>query len=41
GEVLFKGDGRFLAGTFVSDAIDRTSIGVRAATGCQFMRAYK
>ncbi|EAM2041297.1 phage tail protein [Salmonella enterica] len=41
GNVLFKGDGRFLAGTFVSDAIDRTSIGARAATGCQFMRAYQ
>ncbi|MKL31942.1 phage tail protein, partial [Salmonella enterica subsp. enterica] len=41
GEVLFKGDGRFLAGTFVSDAIDRTSIGARAATGCQFMRAHQ
>ncbi|ENZ6746753.1 TPA: tail fiber protein, partial [Salmonella enterica subsp. enterica serovar Brandenburg] len=40
GNVLFKGDGRFLAGTFVSDAIDRTSIGARAATGCQFMRAH-
>ncbi|MBW6769684.1 phage tail protein [Salmonella enterica subsp. enterica serovar Weltevreden] len=39
--VLFKGDGRFLAGTFVSDAIDRTSIGARAATGCQFMRAHQ
>ncbi|EAN4830234.1 phage tail protein, partial [Salmonella enterica subsp. enterica serovar Agona] len=31
----------FLAGTFVSDAIDRTSIGARAATGCQFMRAHQ
>ncbi|EDD9451379.1 phage tail protein, partial [Salmonella enterica subsp. enterica serovar Muenster] len=41
GNVLFKGDGRFLAGTFVSDAIDRTSIGARAATGCQFMRAHQ
>lgn len=40
-DVLFKGDGRFLAGTFVSDAIDRTSIGARAATGCQFMRAHQ
>ncbi|HAS0091995.1 TPA: phage tail protein [Salmonella enterica subsp. enterica serovar Dublin] len=38
---LLKGDGRFLAGTFVSDAIDRTSIGARAATGCQFMRAHQ
>lgn len=41
GNVLFKGDGRFLAGTFVSDEIDRTSIGARAATGCQFMRAHQ
>ncbi len=41
GNALFKGDGRFLAGTFVSDAIDRTSIGARAATGCQFMRAHQ
>ncbi|ECW9234909.1 phage tail protein [Salmonella enterica subsp. enterica serovar Altona] len=40
-DMLFKGDGRFLAGTFVSDAIDRTSIGARAATGCQFMRAHQ
>ncbi|EGH9355080.1 phage tail protein [Salmonella enterica subsp. enterica serovar Schwarzengrund] len=40
-DVLFKGDGRFLAGTFVSDGIDRTSIGARAATGCQFMRAHQ
>lgn len=41
GNVLFKGDGRFLAGTFVSDAEDRRSIGERAATGCQFMRAHQ
>ncbi|HCM8988485.1 TPA: phage tail protein [Salmonella enterica subsp. enterica serovar Dublin] len=40
-DALLKGDGRFLAGTFVSDAIDRTSIGARAATGCQFMRAHQ
>ncbi|EHD8505249.1 phage tail protein [Salmonella enterica subsp. enterica serovar Kiambu] len=40
-DALLKGDGRFLAGTFVSDTIDRTSIGVRAATGCQFMRAHQ
>lgn len=40
-DALLKGGGRFLAGTFVSDAIDRTSIGVRAATGCQFMRAHQ
>ncbi|EAT5343326.1 phage tail protein [Salmonella enterica] len=40
-EALLKGDGRFLAGTFVSDEIDRTSIGARAATGCQFMRAHQ
>lgn len=40
-DVLHIGDGRFLAGTFVSDAIDRTSIGARAATGCQFMRAHQ
>ncbi|EHU8158828.1 hypothetical protein RPZ55_003598 [Salmonella enterica] len=39
--LLHTGDGRFLAGTFVSDAIDRTSIGARAATGCQFMRAHQ
>ncbi len=41
GNVLFKGDGRILAGTFVSDAVDRVSIGARAATGCQFMRAHQ
>ncbi|HAK4643940.1 TPA: phage tail protein [Salmonella enterica] len=41
GNVLFKGDGRFLAGTFVSDDVDRVSIGARAATGCQFMRAHQ
>lgn len=35
GNVLFKGDGRFLAGTFVSDAVDRVSIGARAATVLQ------
>ncbi|KYE78075.1 hypothetical protein AF381_24345, partial [Salmonella enterica subsp. enterica serovar Typhimurium] len=40
-DVLFKGDGRFLAGTCVSDAIVRTSIGARAATGFQFMRAHQ
>ncbi len=39
--VLHKGDGRLLAGTYVSDAEDAKSIGARAATGCQFMRAYK
>ncbi|EAQ4622706.1 hypothetical protein DSD72_14810 [Salmonella enterica] len=41
GDVLHAGAGRLLAGTFVSDAIDRTSIGARAATGCQFMRAHQ
>lgn len=40
-DALHKGDGRFLAGTFVSDAVDKTSIGARAATGCQFMRAHQ
>ncbi|EAN8402485.1 phage tail protein [Salmonella enterica] len=40
-DALLKGDGRFLAGTFISESIDRTSIGARAATGCQFMRAHQ
>lgn len=40
-DVLHTGDGRFLAGTFISDAADKTSIGARAATGCQFMRAHQ
>ncbi|WFW90168.1 hypothetical protein NFJ87_15740 [Citrobacter freundii] len=40
-DVLHKGEGRLLAGTYVSDAEDAKSIGARAATGCQFMRAYK
>ncbi len=39
--VLYKGDGRWLAGTFVNAQEDAKSIGARAATGCQFMRAYK
>lgn len=41
GDVLHKGDGRLLAGTFVSTTEDAKSIGSRSATGCQFMRAYK
>ena len=40
-DVFHKGDGRLLMGTYVSDAEDAKSIGARAATGCQFMRAYK
>ncbi|SCC70146.1 tail fiber protein, partial [Kosakonia oryziphila] len=36
-----KNPGRILAGTYVSAAADAKSIGSRAATGCQFMRAYK
>ena len=41
GDVLHAGTGRLLAGTYVSSAVDATSIGVRAASGCQFMRAHK
>lgn len=41
GDVLHVGAGRLLAGTYVSSAVDATSIGVRAASGCQFMRAHK
>lgn len=40
-DVLHKGDGRLLSGTYVSDAEDKKSIGLRASTGCQFMRAYQ
>lgn len=40
-DVLHKGDGRLLTGTYVSDTEDAKSIGSRAAAGCQFMRAYK
>lgn len=40
-DVLHKGNGRLLTGTYVSDTEDAKSIGARAATGCQFMRAYK
>lgn len=40
-DALHKGDGRLLSGTYVSDAEDKKSIGLRAATGCQFMRAYQ
>lgn len=39
--VLFKGDGRWLTGTFINKDEDAKSIGERAAIGCQFMRAYK
>lgn len=41
GNVMEIGAGRFLAGTFISAEEDAKSIGARAATGCQFMRAYK
>lgn len=41
GNVMEVGAGRLLAGTFISDAADKTSIGARAATGCQFMRAHQ
>lgn len=40
-DVLHKGNGRLLTGTYVSDTEDAKSIGARAARGCQFMRAYK
>ena len=40
-DVLHKGDGRLLSGTYVSNAEDKKSIGLRASTGCQFMRAYQ
>ena len=40
-DVLHKGNGRLLTGTYVSDTEDAKSIGARAATGCQLMRAYK
>lgn len=40
-DALHKGDGRLLSGTYVSDAEDKKSIGLRASTGCQFMRAYQ
>ena len=35
GNVMEVGAGGLLAGTFISDAADKTSIGARAATGCQ------
>lgn len=41
GNVMEVGAGRLLAGTFISYAADKTSIGARAATGCQFMRAHQ
>ncbi|HHG9576929.1 TPA: phage tail protein [Citrobacter freundii] len=41
GDVMEVGAGRLLAGTFVSAEDDAKSIGARAATGCQFIRAYK
>lgn len=41
GNVMEVGAGGLLAGTFISDAADKTSIGARAATGCQFMRAHQ
>ncbi|ECN0101376.1 phage tail protein [Salmonella enterica subsp. enterica serovar Give] len=40
GDVMEVGAGRLLAGTFVSAEDDAKSIGARAATGCQFMRAH-
>ena len=40
-DALLKGDGRLLAGTFQSTVLDKTLIGARAATGCQFMRAHQ
>ncbi|EAB8055727.1 phage tail protein [Salmonella enterica subsp. enterica serovar Agona] len=41
GNVMEVGAGGLLASTFISDAVDRASIGARAATGCQFMRAHQ
>lgn len=41
GDVMEVGAGRLLTGTFVSAEDDAKSIGARAATGCQFMRAHK
>lgn len=41
GNVMEVGAGGLLNGTFISDAADKTSIGARAATGCQFMRAHQ
>lgn len=40
-DVLHKGDGRYLTGTYVNAAADSASIGARAVTGCQFMRAHQ
>ncbi|MBS1206496.1 MAG: tail fiber domain protein [Proteobacteria bacterium] len=39
--VLYKGDGSWLSGTYVNAQEDGKSIGQRAATGCQFMRAHQ
>lgn len=41
GNVMEVGAGGLLAGTFISGDADKTSIGARAATGCQFMRAHQ
>ncbi|EML3652231.1 MULTISPECIES: hypothetical protein [Citrobacter freundii complex] len=41
GNVMDVGAGGLLAGTFISGDADKTSIGARAATGCQFMRAHQ
>lgn len=35
------GSGQLMGGTFISSVEDEKAIGVRAASGCQFMRAYK
>ncbi|EBE7795139.1 phage tail protein [Salmonella enterica] len=41
GDVMEVGAGRLLAGTFINAEEDAKSIGERAATGCQFMRAHQ
>lgn len=41
GNVMKVGAGGLLGGTYSSGTADRTSIGARAATGCQFMRAFQ
>ncbi|HEC9576329.1 TPA: phage tail protein [Salmonella enterica subsp. enterica serovar Stanley] len=41
GDVMEVGAGRLLAGTYINAEEDAKSIGERAATGCQFMRAHQ
>ncbi len=40
-DVMEVGAGRLLAGTYINAEEDAKSIGERAATGCQFMRAHQ